>query len=162
MDSKYNINTDQNVSIELKIAGIGDRVIALIYDSLILIFFGFFIAIIVSIFDNLYSESGYIIWAIFGFVTFLFHFIQEWLFNGQTFGKGIRNIKVVKSNGVNAGFFQYLIRNLIRPIDSIYGLGLIFVFFSKKYQRLGDMAAGTIVIKLEKKVTSIQETIQTK
>jgi len=159
MDSKYNINTNQNVNIEVKIAGLGDRVIALFYDTLILIGLGIFFGIMASTLLTRDSNSIYILWAIMGFVAFLFHFIQEWAFRGQSIGKIARNIKVVKTNGVEAGFFHYLIRNLIRPIDSFYGIGLIALFFTKKFQRLGDLAAGTIVIKLDKKVVTLEETI---
>lgn len=159
MDSKYNINTDQNVAIEVKISGIGDRLIALFFDSLILVGVGISLSIFLSFLNFLSNDFIFAVWAIFGFLAFLYHFIQEWLFKGQTIGKVARNIKVVRSNGTDAGFFQYLIRNLIRPIDSFYGIGLVVLFFNKKYQRLGDMAAGTIVIKVDKKVSSLQDTI---
>jgi uncharacterized RDD family membrane protein YckC len=141
MDSKYNINTDQNVAIEVKISGIGDRLIALFFDSLILVGVGISLSIFLSFLNFLSDDFIFAVWAIFGFLAFLYHFIQEWLFKGQTIGKVARNIKVVRSNGTDAGFFQYLIRNLIRPIDSFYGIGLVVLFFNKKYQRLGDMAA---------------------
>ena len=81
--------------------------------------------------------------------------------NGQSFGKKIVGIKVVKLDGTQAGIGSYLIRSLLRIIDIqlMNGLvALISVAVSDKSQRLGDMAAGTTVIKLGTKV-SLRDTI---
>lgn len=149
MDSKYSINTAQNVNIEVKIAGIGDRFIALLIDYLVFFGIGIFFYIIIEFAFEDASDGSYIFYAILLFISFLYHFILELVFKGQSFGKKYREIRTVKDNGQEAGPLQYLIRNLIRPIDSIYGVGLIVVFFTKRFQRIGDLAAGTIVIKLD-------------
>jgi len=155
MYNKYSINTTQNVSIDFEIAGIGDRLIALILDYLILT--GLFIAGIFAM--GLFSAGSagiYIVWAIISFMIFLFHFFLEWLLRGQTFGKKYRQIKVIHKSGRDANFLHYLIRNLVRPVDMFYGIGLLVVFFNNKSQRIGDLAAGTLVVKLEKEATSAQ------
>lgn len=151
MEAKFNINTTQNVNIELKIAGIGDRMVAIILDMFILggfsvLFFVMFSTLSVS------QNTQMIIMAVYGFLAMLYHFFMEWLFKGQTFGKKYRNIKVIHKSGTEASVFQLLVRNLIRFIDSIYGLGLLVIFFTKKSQRLGDLAAGTIVVRQNEKV----------
>ena len=158
MDSKYNINTTQNVNIQLKIAGVGDRIIALLIDYLIYFAISILIFIISSVFIGNESDSLYVVSAILMFILFLYFFIIEYSFKGQSIGKKYRKIKVVHESGIEANLFQYLIRNLIRPIDSIYGLGLIVVFITKKDQRLGDLAAGTLVIKLDSEL-KIEDTI---
>jgi uncharacterized RDD family membrane protein YckC len=158
MYNKYSINTTQNVSIDFEIAGIGDRLIALLMDYLILSGLLIGISLAASLFPS--GSSGmFIFWAILSFMTFLFHFFMEWLMRGQTFGKKYRNIKVVHQNGREANVFNYLIRNLIRPVDMFYGLGLLVVFFNKKSQRIGDMAAGTLVVKIEKESSEAKNVI---
>jgi uncharacterized RDD family membrane protein YckC len=148
MEAKFNINTSQNVNIELKIAGIGDRLIAIIIDYTILSGLGILFTILFTTF-SLNQELHIIVMSIFGFIVLFYHFFMEWLFKGQTFGKKYRNIKVIHRSGIDASVFQLLVRNLIRIVDSIYGLGLLIIFLSKKSQRLGDLAAGTIVIKTQ-------------
>ncbi len=156
MGAKFNINTSQNVNIELKIAGIGDRLVAIIIDSIIL---GGVALFFVILFSALSVGEGMqiIAFSILGFVMLLYHFFMEWFFKGQTIGKRYRNIKVIHKSGVEASVFQLLIRNLIRIVDSIYGLGLLVVFLSKKSQRLGDLAAGTLVVKTQRD-TSFENT----
>ena len=73
--------------------------------------------------------------------------------DGQSVGKRWRKIKVMKTDGTQASFGNYFIRFLLRPIDSIFGIGLIFILFSDKGQRLGDLAAGTTLVKLKKRIS---------
>ncbi len=146
MEAKFNINTSQNVNIELKIAGIGDRLMAILIDFLIIIGVGVALTTLLTLVKPS-EEINLIIFAIYGFLASLYHFFMEWWFKGQSIGKRYKNIKVIHKNGVDASVFQLLIRNLIRIIDSIYGLGLLVIFLSKKSQRLGDLAAGTLVVK---------------
>lgn len=82
--------------------------------------------------------------------------VQESLMEGQTLGKKILKIKVVKIDGYQASFGDYLIRWLFRVIDISIGsgiIGLIAMVVNGKTQRLGDMSAGTAVITLKNKVT---------
>lgn len=151
MDAKFNINTTQNVNIELKIAGVGDRLVAIIIDMFILAGFSILFFVMFSTL-SIGQNSQMIIMAVYGFIAMLYHFFMEWLFRGQTFGKRYRKIKVIHKSGTEASVFQLLVRNLIRFIDSIYGLGLLVIFFSQKSQRLGDLAAGTIVVRQNEKV----------
>lgn len=87
----------------------------------------------------------------------LYYFLSETFMNGQSFGKKIIGIKVIKLDGTQASLSAYLIRSLTRLIDR--GLvALIAVAVTDKSQRLGDLAAGTTVIKLNTEV-SLRETI---
>lgn len=74
---------------------------------------------------------------------------------GQTIGKRIVNIKVVKADGEEITYSKALIRNFLRFIDALgpapYILGMIIIMITKNKQRLGDMAAGTIVVKRDTK-----------
>jgi hypothetical protein len=80
--------------------------------------------------------------------------------NGQSIGKKLIGIKVIGEDGGRPAIHQYLIRWLTRPFDFFFfGLiGLLTVILSKKNQRLGDMAAGTLVIKT-KIITDIDDTV---
>lgn len=137
------INTNQNVQINFEISSIGARLIAYLIDLLIIagISFGFFI-----ISDVLELGSFQII--LFA-IIFLYPFLCEIFMNGQTFGKRARDMRVMRKDGSAASVFQYFLRFLLLPIDSIYGLGLAVVFISKNNQRLGDLAAGTIVVNVK-------------
>ncbi len=146
MEAKFNINTSQNVNIELKIAGVGDRVMAILIDFIIVFGTGVLLST-VMFFAQASQNTNIIIFSLYSFLAFLYHFFMEWWFKGQSIGKRYKNIKVIHKDGMDASVFQLLIRNLIRIIDSIYGLGLLVIFLSKKSQRLGDLAAGTLVVK---------------
>src|SRR5213593_2756959 len=83
-----------------------------------------------------------IIWAYF--------ILLEWLWNGQTLGKRAYGLRVISGDGSPAGFTAVFVRNLIRVIDFLpvfYGLGLLLIVLTPKNQRLGDLAAGTYVVR---------------
>lgn len=76
--------------------------------------------------------------------------LLEWLWQGQTIGKRMFGLRVIRDDGAPAGFIAVLIRNLLRMVDflpAFYGLGLVMVIVSSRAQRLGDMAAGTYVVR---------------
>jgi hypothetical protein len=86
---------------------------------------------------------------------------MESIFEGQTIGKKLNKIKVVKIDGYQAGFGDYLIRWFFRLVDisMFYGvIGMITIASNKRGQRLGDMAAGTSVISLKNNI-NISHTI---
>lgn len=89
-----------------------------------------------------------------------YHLFFELIMNGQSIGKKLLSIKVISEDGGRPALHQYLIRWLTRPFDFVFfGLvGLLTVVLSKKNQRLGDMAAGTLVIKT-KIETDIDDTV---
>ena len=161
------INTTQNVNINFTAASIGERMLAYIIDIVIKIAyvlgFGYIIFDILhfdDVFNDLDGWSQQAVYAIF-MLPFLFYTLTlESIFEGQTIGKRIMKIKVVKIDGYQASFPDYLIRWSLRAIDMIiFGVvGLIAIVTSKKSQRFGDMAAGTSVISLKSNV-NISHTI---
>src|ERR1700761_9342914 len=85
---------------------------------------------------------------IFGFQWGYFNFF-EWLWNGQTPGKRLLNLRVIKVDGSPVSAVDVMLRNLSRPIDTLGPMGLIgllMIFVSRKAQRLGDLMARTLVI----------------
>ena len=165
MDS-IKIETTQNVDLDYEAAGIGYRILATLLDG---VFIGVYVAIIFILcislgFNYFYDSNQYMastLLIILGLPILLYHFLSETFMNGQSLGKKVLKIKVIKLDGTQPGIGSYLIRSLFRIIDIqlFNGLvALISVAASNKSQRLGDMAAGTTVIKLGSKLT-LRDTI---
>jgi len=166
--SELSINTTQNVIINFKAASIGERMLASLLDFVvkvayvIVVAYVFFNLLGVSkIMDKLDFWSGFAILILFFFPVMIYSVTLESIFEGQTIGKKIVKIKVVKIDGYQANFGDYLIRWLFRIVENnILGglIGLISICISNKTQRMGDMAAGTAIITLKNNI-SIDSTI---
>lgn len=159
------IETTQNVKIEYPIASVGDRVVAGLIDYLIMI--GYFIgAIFVYLALINWTENTPFSFPVAYFVilylpVFFYHFLCETFLNGQSFGKKIMKMRVVKIDGSQAGIGSYLLRWLIAPFDIYFtygSVGLITMLINGKGQRLGDLAANTTVVKLKTEV-KLEDTI---
>lgn len=161
--SELSINTTQNVTINFKAASVGERMLASFLDLLIkaaysiVVFYIFFYWIGLSDkMAHLDYWSNMAIVILFYFPVLIYSITLESIFEGQTFGKKLTKIKVVKIDGYQAGFGDYLIRWIFRAIEnnSIFVLvGIIAMGSNKKVQRIGDIAAGTAVITLKNSIT---------
>ncbi|WP_295336963.1 RDD family protein [Flavobacterium sp.] len=161
--SQLSINTTQNVVINFTAASVGERIGAYMLDFLVkaayfiivyYVFFSFFQ--IDRWLNQLDRWSQMAVYMVFFLPIAFYSLVQESLMEGQTLGKKILKIKVVKIDGYQASFGDYLIRWLFRVIDISIGsgiIGLIAMVVNSKTQRLGDMSAGTAVITLKNKVT---------
>ncbi|MDR6405207.1 MULTISPECIES: RDD family protein [Chryseobacterium] len=165
--SQIAINTSQNVNINFNIASVGDRMIAFIIDLLIKVAYGFCIFyLFFNLLDLGYLLNGLDNWSVRAvyiillFPTFIYSLVLESLMEGQTPGKKLMKIRVVKIDGYQAGFGDYMIRWIFRIIDTTFicVVGLVSMIVSKNNQRLGDMAAGTAVISLKNNI-NISHTI---
>ncbi|RYJ38483.1 RDD domain-containing protein [Flavobacterium anhuiense] len=166
--SELSINTTQNVKINFIAASVGERLGAFFIDLFIVICY--ITALSIVLFDwlqldrlmvNLDGWSRGAIFLLLYSPVIVYSLVLESVFEGQSLGKKLLKIKVVKIDGYQAGFGDYLIRWFFRVIDffTFFGLpGLISVITSQKSQRLGDMAAGTAVITLKNKI-NISHTI---
>lgn len=160
--SELSINTTQNVKINFIAATVGERLGAYCIDLLIKISYIFFISWIFFYgfnYGKLFEGAGYFtiitLLLLIYFPVMIYSITLESIFEGQSFGKKLVKIKVVKIDGYQAGFGDYLIRWFFIVIDfGIFNglIALICVATSKKSQRLGDMAAGTAVITLKNKI----------
>ncbi|MBX2960981.1 MAG: RDD family protein [Cyclobacteriaceae bacterium] len=142
------VRTTQNVVIDYPLASLGDRILAYFVDVLIMIAYVILIFFIIG-FGGVNSPAGMISLII--IPLFLYHLLFEIFMNGQSPGKRQMKIKVVRLDGSPATIGNYIIRWLVRifEIDLFSGaLALLVIAISGKGQRLGDIAAGTTVVKL--------------
>ena len=132
LDTTYNIGTPEGVELRLPVAGIGSRSLAWLIDAMIK-------AVALTLLSIL-----------FGFLALWFYNVLfEVLNHGATPGKRALGLRVMNINGTPVGWSASILRNLIRFVDTLpgcYAFGCISVMVSKNFQRLGDLAAGTIVV----------------
>lgn len=164
------IETPERVPLEFALASIGNRFLAVAIDHFIQYFSIFLIAwVFLSLAgftsadvadapDQLLSEMPKWTLAILIIVVFLLfagYFIAfEWLWNGQTPGKRLLKLRVIRDDGRPLTLWEAIARNLLRICDAvpgfiipIYSIGLIVIFLSSRDQRVGDIFAGTVVIR---------------
>ncbi|MCG9126059.1 RDD family protein [Candidatus Poribacteria bacterium] len=159
MFEQLSVETPEQISINYQKAGIGSRFYAALLDTIILcliLFLGLYvnqgmIEYLSAIFGNwLGAIGGIIVFAMF----WGYYMIFEIATNGQSPGKYVLELRVIKDGGYPINFSDSAIRNLVRLADFMpffYGIGLIVMLFSPNWQRLGDLAAGTLVVKTPRK-----------
>lgn len=157
------IVTPEGLSMDVTLAGIGSRGVAVILDSLIQGVLLLAIILLMALFGDVFEAPGgstaeNVVAAVAIVLIFLdlfaYHAFFEAFSAGQTPGKRAAGIRVVDVGGGPIGFKAAAIRNLMRIIDSLpifYGVGIISSIASRRNQRLGDMVAGTIVIHAPKR-----------
>ena len=166
-DEYLNIDTPENVAFGYEVAGIGSRFLAALIDTLILLVLQIVVNLTVllilslTILDFIAGEStwGWLV-AIFGLVSFTFfwgyYIFFETLWNGQSPGKRLTKLRVIRTDGTPITLAEAVIRNLVRMIDFLpayYGVGVVVMFIDGQSRRLGDMAAGTLVVREAAAVT---------
>lgn len=150
------IETTQNVALHYEVATIADRGLALAIDWLVLA--GYSIAVMV-VSGKLDLHPPEWVYALLVMVPWTFyHLLCELLMDGQSLGKRVRNIKVARLDGGQPGLGHYLLRWMLRLIDSLFFIGAVVILFNGKGQRIGDIAAGTTVISLKRR-GSLMETL---
>lgn len=152
-DTDLVVATPERVSFDYQVAGLGTRAIAQILDLLIVsgiligvYFFAFAAGAVTG------SDTAIYLVVIIGsfLVLFGYFWISEALWSGQTVGKKVFRLRAVGDRGEPLTFLQAGIRNVVRIVDFLpygYGVGMVVLFAHGKGKRLGDLAAGTIVVK---------------
>lgn len=172
-EQTYTIETPEHVEIVYTVAGPGSRLLAFMLDFLIMLVPAFvlivFIFVILSVaaeetFEELVEGGGdptdsFVIWMVLAMITmaqFLvsqFYFVVfELVWNGQSPGKRWQRIRVIRESGQPVGFFASMLRNLIRIVDLLplfYLTGFVAMLATRHWRRLGDLAAGSIVVKVD-------------
>ncbi|HEX7714797.1 MAG TPA: RDD family protein [Bacillota bacterium] len=160
MNEVYKVITPENVELDYEVAGIGSRFLAIVIDTLIqwVLIIGILSSLGMLKLGELRSKithwstsfAGSLLIGLLFLVLIGYFIILETVMNGQTVGKKLVNIRVRKEGGYAPSFWDVLLRNVIRMVDYLpffYGFGMITMFFNQKAKRLGDYAAGTIVVK---------------
>jgi uncharacterized RDD family membrane protein YckC len=146
------ITTTQNVTIEYELAGLRERFFALLIDQIIMgiLWFGLFFIFIASLgFNSRFMQQVVMTFPI--WFTVMYCLSCEAFLDGQTIGKRTQNIKVVRLDGDNISLSDLLLRSVMLVLDYLFtlgALGALLISTTDKRQRLGDMAAGTTVIKI--------------
>lgn len=149
------VNTPENVRIEYELAGIGSRGLAAIVDTTAIVLLLLVVALLAWMFTyyGLLAISK-MFWAVLVVCAFLvftgYHIFFESTWNGQTPGKRALGIRTVRDGGAPIDVAAATVRNLVRSVDSMPGLymiGVVSILFNRSNKRLGDYAAGTIVVK---------------
>jgi uncharacterized RDD family membrane protein YckC len=155
---QLSIDTPELVAIEMPLAGIGSRFIALLVDYLIwgtgLVVLLVLALLILPAMHAFNVKSAQWAEAIVIFIVFLFNWgyftLFEAFWNGRTPGKRVARIRVIQRSGRSIGLLESMARNLVRYVDQIpffYAVGVITMFVTSQHQRLGDLAAGTLVVR---------------
>lgn len=151
------IHTTQNVVLLTEPASIGERMVAAILDYITLGVYSFIISFIIGLLE---IESFAIILLLISPIIF-YSLVLESTQQGQTLGKAIMKIKVVNVNGSHPSFGSYFLRWIFRIVDVLMlfgGIGTLTIILNGKGQRLGDIAAKTMVVRIKSK-TTIDDTI---
>jgi uncharacterized RDD family membrane protein YckC len=155
---QLSIDTPELVAIEMPLAGIGSRFIALLVDYLIwfagAFVLGLLFIIVVTSVGTFSRISAQWVAVVAIFLIFLVNWgyftLFEAFWNGRTPGKRVARIRVIQRSGRAIGLFESMARNLVRYVDQFpgfYAVGVIAMFVTKQHQRLGDLAAGTLVVR---------------
>ncbi|MBL7950924.1 MAG: RDD family protein [Flavobacteriales bacterium] len=156
------IETAQNVMVQHEVASVGDRIVAALLDNLVLLAW-MFLLFISGVFTAGLGGDGVAvaILIVLALLPYMFYdLVCEIAMDGQSIGKRARKIRVVRMDGGQPRIGQYLLRWILRPIDSFYYLGLVVILINGKGQRLGDLAAGTCVVSLKQRL-KLQDTLMT-
>lgn len=149
LEDTTHVNTPEGVLLELTLAGLGTRMTAQLVDGLIkgAILLGVLLVI------GFAQVTPVLLFTMIPILFFGYELAFEAMWSGRTPGKRSSGIRVLRADGGPINFTSAVVRNLLRIVDQLpigYGVGAVLVFTTKKNQRLGDLAAGTVVVRERK------------
>ncbi|MFT3707192.1 MAG: RDD family protein [Archangium sp.] len=162
LDGTHTVLTPEYVEFNFVLAGLMSRFLALIIDTIVtvLLFYvlGLVVMLLTAIFGLLLSPIAGSVFGMGSAAQIVIWFLLDWgymilletVWSGQTIGKRVMGLRVIQDTGVRIGPLQSLLRNLVRPLDKLpvfYLVGGATALASPTQQRLGDILAGTIVVR---------------
>ena len=149
LDDRVTIATPEGVELELVLAGVGSRSAAALLDVVVQLGAIFALAVVLGpLGDNGYVVAAYLV-AIF-VILFAYDIVLETWNRGRSIGKLAAGLRVVRVGGESEGFLTVAVRNFLRIVDflpAFYVVGVISILVTGRNQRLGDLAAGTLVVR---------------
>lgn len=151
----FSIPTPESVTLEFPIATAGSRFVALLVDSVLVFLAAFGLMLLTVVLVATHWGRAASVWLRAGEIALLFLVFWgyfsffEIAWRGQTPGKRLTRLRVLAADGRPATISQTLIRNFVRVVDAfpgVYALGALCMLLNRRAQRLGDLAAGTIVV----------------
>ena len=153
LDNTHQVETPEGIELSLEIAGLVPRALAFSLDLLIRAIIGYAIIWFLS----LLGDFGFgLILLSFFFLEWFYPILFEVFRNGQTPGKKKMGLAVVHDDGTPISFAASMVRNFLRAVDSLpflWMLGALSMLFNKDFKRLGDLAAGTLVVYYKKELS---------
>lgn len=166
---QFVVETPENIRFGYDVADIGSRFLAILIDSLIqgVIFVLILFATVlvgsqlaaIDLPRPVNDALAILLILVLFLVEFGYFLFLEIFMNGQTPGKRLFHLRVIRENGYPLSALDSIIRNLVRIIDFFpfaYGIGVVTMFSNKRAKRLGDYAAGTLVVKMRDEVRLAQ------
>jgi len=159
VEDQIRIDTPENVSFDYEVSGIGSRFVAALVDHILIALIWLALLFIGLAIVGLTQGNAYVFVAVAASLLLLivgYYILFEVAWNGQTPGKRLAGLRVLRVDGTPITLVDSLVRNVVRLADFLpayYGLGVLSMFFSKDTRRLGDFAAGTVVVKERKEVS---------
>lgn len=151
MDLSLDIRTAQNVPLALEPASLGQRILATLIDGALVVAYG--VTMLVTLGQMAAGET--VVLLLVGVPILLYHLLFEVFLDGQTPGKLALKLRVARLDGAQPTLGQYLLRWLLRLVDVTVSSGvvaLLAVALTPRAQRLGDLAAGTTVVRRRHRV----------
>jgi uncharacterized RDD family membrane protein YckC len=144
------VRTAQNVDLAFATAGVGERVLAWLVDVAVVAAYLVLLSLL-----NVSGEGGPTLYVALLLPVLLYHLLFEVFFEGQSPGKMVRRLRVARLDGAQPTLGQYLLRWLLRWVDVTLSSGVVAVLaisMTRHAQRVGDVAAGTTVVRLRRRV----------
>lgn len=146
---KSDIITNQFVKISQTSASIGERIVARLIDYAIIALYTIAMVLIIDAAPTANSSWSFVMAFLFTMPIWFYDFLWEAFNNGQSPGKYIMKTRVINKDGSRPSLGSFFMRWLLSFVDiGVSGVGLLVILLTKHSQRLGDLAAGTMVIKL--------------
>jgi len=151
LDNRVALETPEHVALSVSLAGVGARGAAWLVDTLVRVFVGFFLGLL---FLTIGADFGGL--GLGGF--YLLIFVLDWVWfagwetfdSGRSLGKRVFGLRVLRADGTPIGGREAMLRNLVRVADvfpGFYLVGVLSVVFDGRFRRLGDLVAGTVVVR---------------
>jgi uncharacterized RDD family membrane protein YckC len=145
------IVTPENVRFELELAGLGARALAWAVDAFVTSGLLVLVLMVCAVLGVVVGQLAMALYVVLAFVIqWGYGALFEWRFSGQTLGKRAVGIRVLQTSGMRISLLQATVRNLVRIVDllpALYLTGGVSALLDPLGRRLGDLAAGTIVVR---------------